>query len=165
MRTLELTPLYRSTAGYHPLGSLLDSVPRWDRSQPDYPPHNLQQLEENRYRITVAVAGFTQEELDIEVENRTLRVSGRKLPEQESGTFLHREIAVRNFQRHFRLADHVRVNSARLNNGLLQIDLDKELPESLKPRSIDIQSAAAPGLFDVESDQEMAASGPMKYPG
>ena len=152
MTTFDFSPLYRSTIGFDNLSSLLDTVSQWDKAQPSYPPYNIELVEEDHYRITMAVAGFEQRELDIEIEKQTLTVSGRKETDDESRAFLHKGIAGRGFERRFRLADHVKVSGARLENGLLHIELLRELPETMKPRTIQIQSGN-PRLIDVESDQ------------
>ncbi|MCP5346389.1 MAG: Hsp20 family protein [Gammaproteobacteria bacterium] len=157
MRTFDFSPLYRSTVGFDNLTSLLDSVSQWDKNQPSYPPYNIELVEEDHYRITMAVAGFVQDELDIQVEKQTLTVRGNRQTDDESRTYLHRGIAGRNFERHFRLADHVKVSGARLENGLLHIDLRRELPESMKPRSIEIKSAD-PRLIDVDSIEKDQAA-------
>jgi molecular chaperone IbpA len=127
-------------------------VTQWDKSQPSYPPYNIELVEEDHYRITMAVAGFEQRELDIEVENQTLTVRGRKETDEDSRTFLHKGIAGRGFDRRFRLADHVKVSAAKLENGLLHIELQRELPEAMRPRSIQIQSGDQ-RLIDVERDK------------
>jgi molecular chaperone IbpA len=152
MRTLDFAPLYRSSIGFDNLTSLLDTVTQWDKSQPSYPPYNIELVEEDHYRITMAVAGFEQRELDIEVENQTLTVRGRKETDEDSRTFLHKGIAGRGFDRRFRLADHVKVSAAKLENGLLHIELQRELPEAMRPRSIQIQSGDQ-RLIDVERDK------------
>ncbi|MEZ5492169.1 MAG: Hsp20 family protein [Gammaproteobacteria bacterium] len=152
MRTLDFAPLYRSSIGFDNLTSLLDTVTQWDKSQPSYPPYNIELVEEDHYRITMAVAGFEQRELDIEVENQTLTVRGRKETDEDSRTFLYKGIAGRGFDRRFRLADHVKVSAAKLENGLLHIELQRELPEAMRPRSIQIQSGDQ-RLIDVERDK------------
>lgn len=152
MTTFDFSPLYRSTIGFDNLSSLLDTVSQRDNNQTSYPPYNIELVEEDNYRITMAVAGFEQRELDIEVEKQTLTVSGRKDSDEDSRTYLHKGIAGRGFERRFRLADHVKVSGARLENGLLHIELLRELPEAMKPRSIQIQSGNQ-RLIDVERDQ------------
>ena len=152
MRTFDFAPLYRSTIGFDNFSSLLDTVSQWDKSQPSYPPYNIELVEEDHYRITMAVAGFEQRELNIEVEKKTLTVSGRKDTDEDSRTFLHKGIAGRGFERRFQLAEHVNVSGARLANGLLHIELQRELPEAMKPRAIQIQTGDQ-RLIDVEKDQ------------
>jgi molecular chaperone IbpA len=138
--TFDFSPLYRSTIGFDNLASMLNSISNADRSQPSYPPYNIELLEQDKYRISMAVAGFSEDEISVETENNTLTVSAaRKTGEEErKSTFLHQGIAERNFRRQFRLADHVKVVSANLVNGLLHVDLEKEVPEAMKPRQIPI---------------------------
>ena len=139
MNTIDLTPLYRSTIGFDRLGALLDTALRADQS--GYPPYNIEVTGDNRYGITLAVAGFEQHELDIQVERGVLVVRGKKSDDQkEERKYLHQGIATRNFERKFSLADHVEVTGAQLNNGLLTISLVKEIPEAMKPKTIAINS-------------------------
>lgn len=138
MRTFDFSPLYRSAIGYDHLARLLDDSLRGEAAAPSYPPYNVELVEENKYRITMAVAGFQRSEIDIEFERDTLKVSGRRAPEQTKRTYLHRGIAERDFEHRFRLADHVRVVAANLDNGLLNIELVREIPEEMKPRKIEI---------------------------
>jgi molecular chaperone IbpA len=137
--TFDFSPLYRSTIGFDHLASMLDSISSADRSQPSYPPYNIELLEQDKYRISMAVAGFSEDEISVETENNTLTVSAARKPEEgKKTTYLHQGIAERNFRRQFRLADHVKVVSANLGNGLLHVDLEKEVPEAMKPRQIPI---------------------------
>lgn len=140
MRNVDLTPLYRSTVGFDRLASMLDQVTAHDVSTPTYPPYNIEKLGEDSYRITLAVAGFGEEDLGIEVEAGQLTVTAAKRDTagQEKPVYLHRGIAERGFERRFQLADHVKVTGAKLENGLLHIDLVREVPEQLKPRRIEI---------------------------
>ena len=138
MRQYDLTPLYRSTIGFDRLGSLLDTLGSFEGEAPSYPPYNIERVGENDYRISMAVAGFGDSDLNIEVKENTLAVKGEKLTEKEDTTFLHRGIASRSFERRFQLADHVVVKGASLENGLLHIDLVREIPETKKPRSVPI---------------------------
>jgi molecular chaperone IbpA len=138
MRPIDLTPLYRSTVGFDRLFDLLDSVTGFDESVPAYPPYNIERLAENEYRVTMAVAGFGQDEIRVEVKEQTLNVSGTKKPEDKQRQFLHRGIAARSFERRFQLADHVEVKGADLKDGLLHIELVRNVPERLKPRTIAI---------------------------
>ncbi|MFM1896570.1 MAG: hypothetical protein RLZZ385_1644 [Pseudomonadota bacterium] len=149
MRTFDFSPLYRSTIGFDHLSSLLDAVSQRDQNQPTYPPYNIESTGTDKYRITMAVAGFVQSELDIQVERQTLTVRGVKTEDKTERKFLYQGIAARNFERRFQLADHVKVVNARLENGLLHIDLAREIPEAMKPRSIAIQTDDA-RLIDVE---------------
>ncbi|WP_462157734.1 Hsp20 family protein [Pseudoalteromonas sp. GB56] len=139
MRTVDLSPLYRSFIGFDHLASLMDAAARTDK-QPSYPPYNIEALGKDQYRITMAVAGFSGEELTIESENNTLKVTGTKADKdaKEERNFIHQGIAERNFERKFQLGDHVKVLGADLANGLLVIDLEREIPEALKPRKIEI---------------------------
>jgi molecular chaperone IbpA len=139
MRHFDLTPLYRSTVGFDRLASVLDQVMSADVGQSTYPPYNIEKTGEDAYRITIAVAGFGEDELTIETREGQLVISGRKAEEEKDGkSFLHRGIATRAFERRFQLADHVRAVSAVTENGLLHVDLVREVPEALKPRKIEI---------------------------
>ncbi len=139
MRPLDLSPLYRSTVGFDRLAQLFDSVAGMEAETP-YPPYNIERLGENEYRITMAVAGFLDDELKIEVKESALSVRGDKKPDSKETErrYLHRGIAQRSFERRFQLADHVEVKGASLENGLLNIDLVRNLPERMKPRTIPI---------------------------
>lgn len=139
MRQFDFAPLYRSTVGFDRLAQLLDNVGGFDAE--GYPPYNIERLGENEYRITMAVAGFNKDEFKIEVKEQTLVVSGEKKPEDKQRVFLHRGIAARSFERRFQIADHVEVKGADFSDGLLHIDLVRNLPERMKPRTISIGSA------------------------
>jgi len=141
--TFDFAPLYRSTVGFDHLASLLDSINNADRNQPSYPPYNIELLEKDNYRITMAVAGFGEEDISIQSENNTLTVAANRTPKEEQGgrTFLHQGIAERGFKRQFKLADHVKVVTANLTNGLLSIDLQREIPEAMRPRLIPINGS------------------------
>lgn len=142
MTTVDFAPLYRSTIGFDHLASLLDSVmSSSDRGQNGYPPYNIELVDREKYRITMAVAGFVEDEINVETENNTLTVSARKEEKEDEKKYLHRGIAERNFQRQFRLEDHVKVVGASLENGLLHIDLVREIPEAMKPRKIEISGS------------------------
>src|SRR4029078_8644834 len=138
MRQFDLTPLYRYTIRFARLGSLLDTLTSFEGETPSYPPYNIERVGENDYRISMAVAGFREADLSIDVKENTLSIRGEKRTEQEDTTFLHRGIASRSFERRFQLADHVVVKVAVLENGLLHVDLVRELPEAMKPRTIPI---------------------------
>jgi molecular chaperone IbpA len=140
MRTFDLAPLYRSTVGFDRLFSLLDQASGVDGSVPGYPPYNIERTDENTYRISVAVAGFTEPELSIVAKENTLTVRGEKKQEEKAGEVLYQGIAARAFERVFQLADFVQVNGAALENGLLHVDLVREIPEAKKPRSIPISA-------------------------
>jgi molecular chaperone IbpA len=138
-----LTPLYKSTVGFEHLASILEQLTTAETDN-GYPPYNIERVDENNYRITMAVAGFSENDLDIEVKEGMLRIAGNKTAEKErendETVFLHRGIASRNFERRFRLAEYVEVSGAKLENGLLHIDLRRELPDAMKPRKIEIAS-------------------------
>lgn len=143
MRSFDLTPLYRSTVGFDRLFSLFDQL--GDNGSPGYPPYNIERTGENEYRITVAVAGFAENELNIELKENTLTIKGEKQskPEQKKGEVLYQGIAARAFERVFQLADFVQVKGAALENGLLHVDLAREIPEAKKPRQIPINGGKA----------------------
>lgn len=138
MRNFDFTPLYRSAIGFDRMANLLDSLSRAEQNQPAYPPYNIELTGEDKYRITMAVAGFDQSELTIEVNQNNLTVSANKTADVQPRTYLHQGIAARSFERRFQLADHVQVQSANYENGLLHIDLQRVIPEALKPRTIPI---------------------------
>jgi molecular chaperone IbpA len=141
MRHFDLTPLYRSTIGFDRLVQLLDSAAGIETEAPSYPPYNVELTGEGAYRITMAVAGFAEDEINIEVKESTLSVRGEKKPDSQKREFLHRGIAQRGFDRRFQLADYVEVKGAQLKDGLLHIDLVRNLPERMKPRTIAIGTA------------------------
>jgi molecular chaperone IbpA len=122
------------------MASLLDASMRSDQKRPTYPPYNIELTGEDKYRITMAIAGFEQSDLSIEVEGNTLTVVGQKAEEEEGKQYLYRGIAARNFERQFQLADHIKVNDASFKNGMLHIELEREIPDALKPRKIAIQT-------------------------
>ena len=139
MRPIDFSPLYRSTVGFDRLFNILDSVPGFEQVPPTgFPPYNIERLSDNEYRITMAVAGFAQDEIRVDVKEQTLSVAGSKKAEEKERRYLHRGIAARSFERRFQLADHVEVKGADLQNGLLHIDLVRNVPERLKPRTIAI---------------------------
>ncbi|QRM56673.1 Hsp20 family protein [Sinorhizobium sp. BG8] len=143
MRHVDFSPLYRSTVGFDRLFTMLDSLGQPDQAQ-TYPPYNIERTGENAYRITMAVAGFDESELSIEAREHALTVKGEKAEESaEESQFLYRGIAKRAFERRFQLADHVEIRSASLKNGLLHIDLVREIPEAMKPRKIEIAAGSA----------------------
>ena len=140
MRTFDLSPLYRSTVGFDRLFSMMDGVD----TAPGYPPYNIERTGENDYRVTVAVAGFGADELSIETKENTLTIKGGKqTAAEQSGEVLYQGIAARAFERVFQLADYVQVKNAALENGLLHVDLVREIPEAKKPRQIPIGNAQA----------------------
>ncbi|MDO8882333.1 Hsp20 family protein, partial [Pseudotabrizicola sp.] len=138
----DLAPLYRATVGFDRIADLMDRALSADVAQPTYPPYNIEKTADDAYRISVAVAGFTPDELSVEVKEGALHVTARKAPEPEGKTYLHRGIATRAFERRFALADHVRVTGAVHEHGMLHIDLIRETPEALKPRRIEIGRTA-----------------------
>jgi len=140
MRTFDFAPLYRSTVGFERLESLLDRAMSTVGNTSGYPPYDIEKTGENNYRITVAVAGFTESELSIEMRERQLLISAAKArPKAEAETtYLHKGIATRTFEKRFQLADHVRAVGASVENGLLHVELVREIPEALKPRRIEI---------------------------
>ncbi len=140
MRTIDLTPMYRSVVGFDRLAALLDSAST--EAATGYPPYNIERTGENDYRIEIAVAGFKTEDLAIEVKENLLTVQGRKVANDEAKRYLHRGLAERNFERKFQLADYVVVSEAALADGLLSITLTRELPEALKPRQVAITTGA-----------------------
>jgi molecular chaperone IbpA len=146
MRHVDYAPLYRSTIGFDRLVQLLDNVAGFD-GEPPYPPYNIERLSENTYRISMAVAGIAEDELKIDVKESALTVRGDKKAGAAERQFLHRGIAARSFERRFQLADHVEVTGAGLKDGLLNIELVRNVPERLKPRSIAIgMGTAAPQI-------------------
>jgi len=158
MRDFDLSPLYRSTVGFDSLVSIFDQLAEFDNETPAYPPYNIERLTENEYRITMAVAGFGKDDVEIEVKENTLSIRGEKKEAEKERTFLHRGIAARNFERRFQLADHVEVRGADVKDGLLSVDLEREVPERLKPRMIEIGATVAKGIQDKTIDASVAVS-------
>lgn len=142
MRTFDLSPLFRSTVGFDHLSRMLDAAQRLDDTAFSYPPYNIEKLSEDDYRITMAVAGFAESDLDITVQDHTLVISGKAHREEEQAQYLHRGIAGRSFERRFELADFIRVEGASLVNGLLHVALKREVPERMKPRTVTIAAGA-----------------------
>jgi molecular chaperone IbpA len=142
MRTFDLAPLYRSTVGFDRLFSMLDQVSGFEGNGSTYPPYNIERTGENAYRITLAVAGFSEPEISIEAKQNTLTIKGEKPPkaDEKKGELLYQGIAARAFERAFQLAEHVQVRGASLENGLLHVELVREVPEAMKPRQIPIGS-------------------------
>lgn len=139
MRTFDFSPLFRSTIGFDGMANLLESALRADEGAPSYPPYNIEKTGENAYRLSMAVAGFGEEDITITAQDNTLVVSGKLAKSDEDRKFLYRGIAGRAFERRFELAEHIRVAGASLVNGLLHVELVKEVPEAMKPRTIKIQ--------------------------
>jgi molecular chaperone IbpA len=149
--TVDISPLYRSAIGFDRMARLLDAAVT--ESKPSYPPYNVELVEENRYRITMAVAGFSRENLEITSEQNMLTISGRQDSEEER-KYLYQGIAERNFERKFQLDEHVKVVDARLENGLLHVELAREIPEAMKPRTINISGG---NLLEQEAGEQDAA--------
>ena len=143
MRRLDLTPLYRATVGFDQIADLMDRVATNDGAQNSYPPYNIEKTDDDAYRISIAVAGFSEADLNVEVRPNALIVTAKKAEDHGDKKFLHRGIATRAFERRFHLADHVRVTGANHADGMLHIDLAREVPEALKPRRIQIAGQKA----------------------
>ncbi|WP_027708790.1 Hsp20 family protein [Zooshikella ganghwensis] len=141
MNSIDFTPLYRSSVGFDRLASLLDSALHNDHTSNTYPPYNIEVIDDNRYTISLAVAGFSREDLDIKMEQGVLTVKGKKAEEKAERKYLYQGIANRSFERRFNLADFVEVTGAKLDNGLLTINLVREIPEAMKPKTIAINAA------------------------
>jgi len=154
MRTFDFAPLYRSTVGFDRMLSMLDQLGGVEGSATSYPPYNIERTSENAYRISVAVAGFTQADLSINTKENRLTIHGEKPLQEKTGDVLYQGIAARTFERSFQLADHVAVKGARLDNGLLHVELARELPEAMKPRAIAIASSSS--LLEVQPTQVAA---------
>ena len=156
MRTFDLAPLYRSTVGFDRMFSMLDQLDGVEGSVSGYPPYNIERTAENAYRISLAVAGFTDADLSIEAKENRLTIRGEKQTndEEQTGDMLYQGIAARTFERNYQLADYVAVKGARLENGLLHVDLVREIPEAMKPRAIPIASSSK--LLEVEPTQVAA---------
>lgn len=144
MRAFDLTPLFRTSVGFDRMARMMDTLAQ-DSGVPSYPPYNIEKLDEDAYRITMAVAGFGEDDLTIEVKENQLRIAGRLAKEEEEveRSFLHRGIAERAFERRFNLADHIKIKAAALENGLLHVDLVREVPEEARARSIPINARPA----------------------
>lgn len=151
MTTFDLSPLYRSSIGFDQLFSQLDSASRNGTNKTTYPPYNIELLGDDQYRISMAIAGFKKSDVSIVSEQNTLTVTGKQTTD-ESRKYLHQGIAARNFERKFQLEDHVKVVSARTEDGLLHIDLVREIPEAMKPRTIEIQSVSDDTLIESEAE-------------
>ena len=149
MRSFDFAPLYRASVGFDQIADMMDRVLSSDVSQPTYPPYNIEKTADDAYRISIAVAGFADQDLSVDVKEGALIVSARKADEDADRTFLHRGIATRAFERRFQLADHVRVTGATHADGMLHIDLVREVPEALKPRRIAITSGGTSTDKDV----------------
>jgi len=153
MRRFDLTPLYRATVGFDQIADLMDRALASDVGQNSYPPYNIEKTEEDGWRISIAVAGFSDTDLAIEVKERSLVITGRKADEGKDRKYLHRGIATRAFERRFHLADHVKVTGASHVDGMLNIDLLREVPEALKPRQIEISKAPTSDANVIETEK------------
>jgi len=140
MRNFDLSPLYRATVGFDQLAEMMDRVLEKDVNRETYPPYNIEKTGEDAWRITIAVAGFTDAELGVEVKENSVVISARKAADETDRKYLHRGIATRAFERRFQLAEHVKVTGASHETGLLHVDLVRDVPEALKPRRIEIAS-------------------------
>ena len=149
MRNFDFAPLYRSTVGFDQIANLMDRVLTAETAQPSYPPYNIEKLNDDAYRISIAVAGFSEADLSVEVREKSLIVSARKADEDEAKSYLHRGIATRAFERRFHLADHVIVTGAGHTDGMLHIELERQVPDALKPRQIQIASTTQSIAKDV----------------
>lgn len=157
MNTFDFSPLFRSAVGFDHLYSKLDRATRTAQSQPSYPPYNIELLDEDSYRITMALAGFDESELNIQTENNVLTVTGKKDNQKQERQYLHHGIAERNFEHRFQLADHVKVTGADLVNGLLNIELVREIPEAMKPHTIAINKGTKDDINQLRDASEKVA--------
>ena len=154
MRSFDFSPLYRATVGFDRVADMMDRVLSAEVAQPTYPPYNIEKTDENAYRISIAVAGFGSDELSVELREGALIVSGKKAEEEAARTYLHRGIATRAFERRFALADHMKVTGASHADGMLHIELVREVPEALKPRRIEI---AGPNTVEAKAVETVEA--------
>jgi molecular chaperone IbpA len=149
MSTFDLTPLFRSTVGFDRMMSLLDAAGRTDEQA--YPPYNIEKIGEDAYRVTMAVAGFGEEDLSIVAQGNSLVIAGKQKREEKKADYLYRGIAGRAFERRFQLADHIKVTGAELANGILHVDLVREVPEAMKPRTIKVATAQPKQVVDAKA--------------
>ena len=140
MRDFDFTPLYRASVCFDHMAALMDRLASNQTTQSSYPPYNIEKTDAETYRISLAVAGFSDQDLNVDVKENTLSITAQKPQTEAEGRYLHRGIATRSFERHFHLADHIRVNGASHTDGMLHIELKHEIPEALKPRRIEISS-------------------------
>ncbi len=158
MRTYDFTPLFRSSVGFDRWSDLLDAASRSDDSAAGYPPYNIEKTGDDKYRIMMAVAGFGENDIEITAQENLLVVSGNLgEPREADTTYLYRGIATRAFERRFSLADHVKVVGAKLADGVLQVDLERELPEAMKPRRITVESKPGSGTKMIEGKKVVEA--------
>lgn len=156
MRQFDLSPLFRASVGFDRLSNMLESATRLSDETAGYPPYNIEKRGEDTYRVTVAVAGFTAEELDVNVENGTLTIRGKAKEETDPQSLIYRGIARRAFERRFQLAEHIQVTGAGLENGLLSVELVREVPEAKKPRTIAIGTGNAAATPTIEHQKQAA---------
>ncbi len=153
MRTFDLAPLHRASVGFDQIADLMDRLLTTETSAPSYPPYNIEKTGDDAWRISIAVAGFAETDLSVEVRESALIVTGRKGEADKERTYLHRGIATRAFERRYHLADHVRVTAASHTDGMLHIDLVREVPEALKPRRIEIARTAPKAADVIEAEK------------
>jgi molecular chaperone IbpA len=153
MRTYDLTPLIRTSIGFDRMTRLMDAALKLEDNAKGYPPYNIAKKGEDEFRITLAVAGFAEEDLEITSHENTLTIKGKSATDDSDFRYLHRGIAGRAFERRFQLADHVKVRGAQLENGLLHVSMEREIPEALKPRSIAIQTVASAPVIEEKPAQ------------
>jgi molecular chaperone IbpA len=153
MRTFDLTPLFRSSIGYESLVRIVDAAMRGEEGTASYPPYNIEKLNDHTYRLVMAVAGFSEDELSASVQNNTLVVAGKAKMEEENVQYLYKGIARRAFERHFQLADFIKIGDALLENGLLKIVLVREMPQTIKPRTIEIHTKSGSIIDAKKSDK------------
>lgn len=156
MRSFDLSPLFRSTVGFDHLSRMLDAAQRLDDATFSYPPYNIEKLSDDDYRVTMAVAGFAESDLDITVHDHTLIITGKATRDESQVQYLHRGIAGRSFERRFELADFIRVEGAALVNGLLHVELKREVPEQMKPRAVKIEAKEAAKAIPAKAEDKAA---------
>ncbi len=159
MRTIDFdfSPLYRSAIGFDRVAHMLQNI-KASTNQNGYPPYNIELLEDNHYRISMAVAGFSENELEIETRENVLTIQGKKTQEDAERQYLYQGIAERNFERHFQLEDYVKVIGATITNGLLHIELEREIPEAIKPHKITISGGSNSALEDKKDKKKLTAA-------
>ena len=156
MRTYDLSPLFRSSVGFDRMTRMLESALKVDDAALSYPPYNIEKVSDDAYRITMAVAGFGAEDLDITSQENLLVITGKAKKDAENGQYLYRGIAGRAFERRFQLADHIKVTGASLVNGLLHVELVREIPETMKPRTIAITAGTTQQVIDQKQEKQAA---------
>lgn len=154
---IDFSPLYRSSVGFDRLANMVETAASGN-SQGGYPPYNIESLDENQYRITMAVAGFSTDELDIQTQSNMLTITGSKSAIEAQREFLYQGIAERNFERRFQLADYVKVTNATIENGLLHVDLEREIPEAMKPRKIEINQSGQRVVETAQNEKRLRSA-------